>query len=608
MKKIWVMAFEYAGIAKFGGLGEVSANQCRSLVNEPELNLHVFMPSHGRHQKLQDKLHLSPLLNAKGKKLIIKGQFDPYYFGIHNTHKKFTKAFPEILKDTDISNFEAEIWCGVLNNVPVNLLVGTNPISSYILNDPEIYSSSTLNAKLGLFALVMQKYMRYCIFNQAKSVPEIIHVHDHHPVPALLGCKQELNLVGKDVRSIITMHLLTWPRRDLEFFWKCGVNNELMLVQIGTFRLWKRMREIYAMCKGNDDISPTLEKIGCAVADRVIAVSENFLHSDIIPSCGGDIIRWKSDFTWNGCDWDYQKHRSIVLNQFKEYFDSASDEEIHSWDLRKVFLTKIIGKLPPEEPRINSSDLKIVISEEFTDPPYHPDGSVDPFNEDGPLVLVTGRVSPQKGIETIFAAIPKVIKVIPKVKFLFLMVPTPYTVDDLRSYMKFARQYPDNVRFIFGIAGSIYLLAHLSADLYCCPSRWEPFGIVALEAMVSRIPIIATSVGGLNESILHIEDHPSDGTGILVPVEHSDYLRYGIISLLNTLQIAEQKTITPSLVLADVESLIEYIVHPVLYSKVKQDLLFGEKIRDHALHRVETTFRWKTVSLKLKKVYLSLNY
>ncbi|UYP48239.1 Glycogen synthase [Candidatus Lokiarchaeum ossiferum] len=602
------MAFEYAGIAKFGGLGEVSANQCRSLATEPELDLELFMPSHGKHQKLREKLHLTPLKDEKGNKLILKGRFDPLYFGISNNDKKFTKLFPEILEDTDINHFKAEIWHGVLDNVPINLLVGTNSISSYILNDTEIYGASTLNAKLGLFSLVMREYMRYTIFNHTDSIPDIIHIHDHHPVPALLCCKQELNLVGKDVRSIITMHLLTWPRRDLEFFWKCGVNNELMLVKIGTLRLWQRMRGIFAICKGNDDAIPTLEKIGCAIADKVIAVSENFLHSDIIPNCGGDIIRWKCDFTWNGCDWDYQKHRSMVFNRFQEYFGSKTEETIKSWDLRKEFLTKILGNLPADEPRINSSEVKAVIAEEFTDLPYHPDGSVDPFKEDGPLVLVTGRVSPQKGIETIFSAIPKVIDVIPNVKFLFLMVPTPYSIDDLRSYMVFARKYPNNVRFIFGIAGSIYLLAHLSADLYCCPSRWEPFGIVALEAMVSRLPIIATSVGGLKESILHIEDHPSDGTGILVPVEHSDYLRYGIISLLKTMQIAEQKTITPSLALIDVASLIEYIVHPVLHSQVKQDLLFGEKIRDNALKRVETTFRWKTVSMKLKTVYLSLNY
>ncbi len=62
MRNIWVMAFEYAGIAKFGGLGEVSANQCRSLVHEPELALQVFMPSHGKHKELQEKLQLRPLL------------------------------------------------------------------------------------------------------------------------------------------------------------------------------------------------------------------------------------------------------------------------------------------------------------------------------------------------------------------------------------------------------------------------------------------------------------------------------------------------------------------------------------------------------------------
>jgi starch synthase len=609
MEKIWVLAFEYSGIAKFGGLGEVSANQCRALTTDPELDLQVFMPSHGRHRELQQKLQLSPLIDSDGKKIVFKGHFDPFYFGMSHGDELHSRIFTKFQSFSDVSYFEVEIWRGILDKVPINLLVGANPISARILNDHEIYGLSTLNAKIGLFSHVMREYMRYCIFSEKEElIPTIIHIHDHHPVAALLCCRQELNLVGKDIRSIITMHLLTWPRRSLEFFWKAGVNNELMLVQIGTFRIWKNMRQIFEICKGLDKIDPTLEKIGCTVADRVIAVSENFLNSDIIPYCGGDIIRWKCDFTWNGCDWDYDTHRKIVWNKFSSYLPNKSLSSVYSWDFRKIFLTNIIGNLPPGEPKISSPEINSIISKEFSHLPYHPDGTVEPFESDGPLVLVTGRVSSQKGIETIFSAIPAIVKIIPDVKFVFLMVPTPYSIEDLQVYMKFARLYPDNIRFIFGIAGSIYLLAHLSADIYCCPSRWEPFGIVALEAMVSRIPVVATLVGGLMESILNLEDHPSNGTGLLVPAENAESLKYALTSLLSILQIAERKIKHPSITLKDVDSLKKYIVHPDLSSQIKNDLLFGEKIRDNALQRVEKIFRWKFVSQKLKQLYLSLNY
>ena len=95
------------------------------------------------------------------------------------------------------------------------------------------------------------------------------------------------------------------------------------------------------------------------------------------------------------------------------------------------------------------------------------------------------------------------------------------------------------------------MLAHLSSDVYCCPSRWEPFGIVALEAMASKIPVVATYVGGLMESMLHLEDHPKEGTGLLCPNEDVDALKFALVSLITTMQIAEEKKKSPNLTKKD---------------------------------------------------------
>ena len=51
-----------------------------------------------------------------------------------------------------------------------------------------------------------------------------------------------------------------------------------------------------------------------------------------------------------------------------------------------------------------------------------------------------------------------------------------------------------------------------SAWLFVCPSIYEPFGIINLEAMACDTPVVASAVGGMKEVIIHGE------TGLLVPL------------------------------------------------------------------------------------------
>ena len=51
------------------------------------------------------------------------------------------------------------------------------------------------------------------------------------------------------------------------------------------------------------------------------------------------------------------------------------------------------------------------------------------------------------------------------------------------------------------------------ASVFCCPSIYEPFGIINLEAMACETAVVATAVGGIKEVVVDGE------TGFLVPLE-----------------------------------------------------------------------------------------
>ena len=57
----------------------------------------------------------------------------------------------------------------------------------------------------------------------------------------------------------------------------------------------------------------------------------------------------------------------------------------------------------------------------------------------------------------------------------------------------------------------IELYSH--ASVFCCPSVYEPFGIINLEAMACDTPVVASAVGGIKEVVVDGE------TGVLVPLE-----------------------------------------------------------------------------------------
>ena len=128
-----------------------------------------------------------------------------------------------------------------------------------------------------------------------------------------------------------------------------------------------------------------------------------------------------------------------------------------------------------------------------------------------PYVLFVGRITRQKGVTHLVDAI----RFLPPDTQVVLCAGAPDTPEiaaEMRAKVDEARHYNENVVWIEKMvtrAETIELYSH--ARVFCCPSVYEPFGIINLEAMACRCPVVASATGGILEVVVDGE------TGYLVP-------------------------------------------------------------------------------------------
>lgn len=138
---------------------------------------------------------------------------------------------------------------------------------------------------------------------------------------------------------------------------------------------------------------------------------------------------------------------------------------------------------------------------------------------DAPLVVAIGRLAPEKGFDVLLDALEHLQARFPDVHC--ILAGTGPEENTLR-----ARADLQKVRVVMPgfVEDTASLLA--AADVVAVPSRQEGQGIVALEAMAARKPVVASYVGGLPETILGGE------TGLLVPPESPQELAGALTALL----------------------------------------------------------------------------
>jgi alpha-maltose-1-phosphate synthase len=193
-----------------------------------------------------------------------------------------------------------------------------------------------------------------------------------------------------------------------------------------------------------------------------------------------------------------------------------------------------------------------------------------------PYVLFVGRITRQKGVTHLVDAIrylPPDVQVV-----LCAGAPdTPEIAAELQAKVAEARAFNPRVLWLDKMLGkqeAIQLYSH--ATVFCCPSVYEPFGIINLEAMACETAVVASATGGIKEVVVDGE------TGYLVPFDQDPITSFP----LDPAKFARDLAARLNVLLADP-------------AKCKQ---FGKAGRK----RAEEKFSWTSIANQTIALYKSL--
>jgi len=153
------------------------------------------------------------------------------------------------------------------------------------------------------------------------------------------------------------------------------------------------------------------------------------------------------------------------------------------------------------------------------------------IDADTKLVMYAGRFDERKGIETLIRAVAREeVKRHENLKLMIVGGSTPGAKDGIEKnrITEIVEELgiADITEFTGRVKHEELAYYYAAADVCVVPSHYEPFGLVAIEAMASRTPVIASNVGGLKFSVADCQ------TGLLVPPKDEVAFAKGIDSIL----------------------------------------------------------------------------
>ena len=195
-----------------------------------------------------------------------------------------------------------------------------------------------------------------------------------------------------------------------------------------------------------------------------------------------------------------------------------------------------------------------------------------------PYVLFVGRITRQKGFQHLIRAIQFMYGDF-QIVLCAAAPDTPGMAEEMKTAVQRAKAQRPGIVWINEMVNqkaACELYSH--AAVFVCPSIYEPFGIINLEAMACETAVVASAVGGIKEVV-------ADGeTGFLVPLEQ--------------MKESPFEATNPEKFARDLASRINQLM---------RDRQLRERFGKAGRKRAEENFSWTAIAAKTKALYASLS-
>ena len=195
-----------------------------------------------------------------------------------------------------------------------------------------------------------------------------------------------------------------------------------------------------------------------------------------------------------------------------------------------------------------------------------------------PYVLFVGRITRQKGFQHLVRAIQFMDRDF-QIVLCAAAPDTPEMGEEMRVAVERAQAQRPGIIWIDEMVDqhtACELYSH--AAVFICPSIYEPFGIINLEAMACETAVVASSVGGIKEVVVAGE------TGFLVPLEQMNESPF--------------EATNPEKFARDLAERV---------NELMRDPQLRERFGKAGRKRVEQHFSWSAIAEKTKALYASLS-